>query len=266
MTMIKAKELLEKGQLSKAIQEMTQEVKAHPADSRSRTFLFELLCFTGELDRAKNQLEGLDAQDPKADLGIDFYRKVLKAEQVRQQLFSKGTVPKLLGPCPVHVQGHLDALLQIQEGNFSQAQELLTKAEELRPGLQGTIDGSTAGGFMDLDDLLAPVLEIIMQDQYYWVPFSQIRKISITPPKHLRDLLWVPAQLETTEKAVGVVVPVLYPGSSMAEDELVKLGRVTDWKQEEGLTLGVGQHVFGFNELDKGILEIQEITFSTVDP
>jgi type VI secretion system protein ImpE len=262
---MKAKELLDKGKLAEAIQTMIQEVKAHPADSRLRTFLFELWCFAGELDRAKSQLEALDAQDPKADLGIDFYRKVLKAEQTRQQLFSKGTVPKLFGPCPVHLQGHLDALLQIQEGHFLQARELLTKAEEGRPGLQGTIDGISCEGFMDLDDLLAPVLEIIMQDQYYWVPFSQIRKVSITPPKHLRDLLWVPAQLETTEAALGVVIPVLYPSSSMAEEELVKLGRVTDWKQQEGLTLGVGQHVFGFNELDKGILEIREMTFSTGD-
>lgn len=265
MTMLKAKEIFEKGQLSEAIKEMTQEVKAHPADPRSRTFLFELLCFSGDLDRARNQLEALDSQDPKADLGMEFYRKVLKAEQVRQQLFSKGTFPKLLGPCPAHVQGHLDALLQIQEGHFSQAQELLSKAAELRPGLQGTIDGTTSDDFMDLDDLFAPVLEVIMQDQYYWIPFSQIRKVSITPPKHLRDLLWVPAQMETTETSLGVVIPVLYPGSFTSDEELVKLGRVTDWKQQEGLTLGVGQHVFGFNELDKGILEIREMTFSTVD-
>ena len=265
MTMMRAKEILETGQLSDAIKEMTQEVKAHPADSRARTFLFELLCFSGDLDRAKNQLEALDAQDPKADLGIDFYRKMLKAEKTRQQLFSKGMLPKLLGPCPAHIQGHLDALLQIQEGNFFQAQELLSKAQELCPDVQGTIDGTTTNSFMDLDDLFAPMLEIIMQDQYYWVPFTQIRKVSITPPKHLRDLLWVPAQLETSDSALGVMIPVLYPGSSLAGEEPVKLGRITDWKQQEGLTLGAGQHVYGINELDKGILEIREMTFSTLD-
>ncbi|MDH5586229.1 MAG: tetratricopeptide repeat protein [Nitrospirota bacterium] len=265
MTIMKAREFLEKGQLSEAIKEMTQEVKAHPADSRARTFLFELLCFSGDLNRAKNQLEALDTQDPKADLGIDFYRKVLKAEQVRQQLFSKGTVPKLLGSCPAHIQGHLDALLHIQEKNFSLAQERLSKAEELRPDIQGTIDGSIVGSFMDLDDLLAPILEMIMQDQYYWVPFSRIRKISLTPPKHLRDLLWAPVQVETTDASVAGVVPVLYPGSFMAEDELVKLGRVTDWKQQEGFTLGMGQHLYGCNDQDKGILEIREMTFAIVE-
>ncbi len=265
MTMMKAKEILATGELSETIKEMTQEVKAHPADAHARTFLFELLCFSGELERAKNQLEALDAQDAQSDLGIDFYRKMLKAEKVRQQLFSKGTVPKLLGPCPEHIQGHLNALLQIQEGHFSQAQSLLTKAQELCPNIQGTIDGTATTSFTDLDDLFAPILEIIMQDQYYWVPFSHIRKVSITPPKHLRDLLWVPAQLETAESALGVMIPVLYPGSSQAEEELVKLGRVTDWKQQEGLTLGIGQHLYGVNELDKGILEIREMTFSTLD-
>ncbi len=265
MTMMKAKEILETGQLSETIKEMTQEVKAHPADPHARTFLFELLCFSGELERAKNQLEALDAQAPQADLGIDFYRKMLKAEKVRQQLFSKGTIPKFLGPCPDHIQGHLDALLQLQEGHFSQAQALLTQAQERCPDVQGTIDGTTTSSFMDLDDLFAPLLEIIMQDQYYWVPFSHIRKVSITPPKHLRDLLWVPAQLETSESSLGVMIPVLYPGSFQTEEELVKLGRVTDWKQQEGLTLGTGQHLFGINELDKGILEIREMTFSTLD-
>jgi len=259
MTIIKARECLERGRLSEAIQEMTQEVKAHPADGRARTFLFELLCFSGDLNRAKNQLEALDTQDPKADLGIDFYRKVLKAEQVRQQLFSKGTVPKVFGSCPAHVQGHLDALLLIQEKKYSLAHELLAKAEAVRPDIQGTIDGSSAGSFMDLDDLLAPVLEMIMQDQYYWVPLSLIRKISLTPPKHLRDLLWAPVQVETTDASVAGVVPVLYPGSFISEDELIKLGRVTDWKQHEELTLGMGQHLYGCNNSDKGILEIREV-------
>ena len=52
---------------------------------------------------------------------------------------------------------------------------------------------------------------------------------------------------------------------SMEEDELVKLGRVTDWKQEEQLTLGLGQHLYALNDLDKGILEIREMIITTID-
>ncbi len=264
MTMGKAKEFLDKGQLTNAITEMTQQVKAHPADLRARTFLFELLCFSGDLTRAKNQLEALDTQDPKTDLGMEVYRKILKAEETRQQLFSKGTTPKLLGPCPNHLQGHLDALLQLQEGHHAEAQSLLAKAQEERPTLTYTIDGTTTTDLLDLDDLFAPVLEVILQDQYYWVPFSQIKHLSVTPPKHLRHLLWVPGQLETDTGTQGVVFPVLYPGSCLGEDELVKLGRVTNWKQlEGGLTLGMGPHLLGFNGVDKSILEIRELTVST---
>ncbi len=265
MSIMKANELLEKGRLSEAMTVMTQEVKAHPADARLRTFLFELLCFYGDLDRAANQLAALDAQDPKADLGIEFYRKVLKAEQVRQELFSKGTVPRLLGPTPDHLQGHLDALIQIQEGNFLAAFDLLANVKKSAPSLQATLDGTTCQDFANLDDLLGPLLEVMVQDQYYWVPFSQIRKVTISPPKHLRDLLWIPAQIETTETALGVVIPVLYPETSCVEEEPLKLGRMTDWKTKGELTVGVGQQVYEVNELDKGILEIREMTFATLD-
>ena len=258
-----AKELLDKGKLMEAVQAMIQEVKAHPADGRARTFLFELLCFAGELDRAKTHLEALDSQDPKADLGIEFYRKVLKAEQARREVFEGKGTPKFFSGCPDYLQGHLDALAHIREGRFAEAKTLLDAAQEKRPAIQGEWDGKVFTDFADCDDLLGPVLEVIAQDSYYWVPLSQITHISITPPKHLRDLLWVPAHVETTDMPLGVVLPVLYPGSYAAADDLLKLGRMTDWNREQGeLIRGVGQHTFIIDDSDKGILEIREVTFS----
>lgn len=56
---MQAKELLDAGRLTAAIEQLGQEVKARPADTQRRTFLFELLCFAGEYDRAKRQLDGL---------------------------------------------------------------------------------------------------------------------------------------------------------------------------------------------------------------
>ncbi|MGD9853113.1 MAG: type VI secretion system accessory protein TagJ [Nitrospirales bacterium] len=258
-----AKELLDQGNLTKAIQSLIQEVKAHPADGRARTFLFELYCFAGELDRAKTHLEALDSQDPKIDLGIEFYRKVLKAEEARRQVYEGKGTPKFFSGCPDYLQGHLDALNSIREHCPAEGTRLLIAAQEKRPAIQGNCDGQAFTEFADSDDLLAPVLEVIAQDGYFWLPLSQITHLSISPPKHLRDLLWIPAHVETQETAIGVVLPVLYPGSHNDSNDLLKLGRMTDWKHgPDEFNKGVGQHVFIIDDSEKGILEIKELTFT----
>ena len=70
---MKAKELLEANQLSAAVAELTQEVKHHPADSRLRTFLFEVLCFSGEFERAERQLDVIGHQNEKTGIGVEVY-------------------------------------------------------------------------------------------------------------------------------------------------------------------------------------------------
>jgi type VI secretion system protein ImpE len=257
-----AKELLEMGKLGEATQSMIQEVKAHPGDGRARTFLFEMLCFAGDLNRAQNHLDALDSQDPKADMGIEFYRKVLKAEQARRQVFEGKGMPRFFHGYPDYLQGHLDALVHLREGRHGEAKVLLDAVQGKRPSIQGDCDGKAFVDFFDSDDILAPVLEVIAQDGYFWLPFSQITHLSITPPKNLRDLLWVPAQVETTEMKIGVVLPVLYPGSYAASDDLLKLGRMTDWNREAGEPItGVGQHTFIIDDSDKGILDMREVSF-----
>ena len=52
-----AKELFQAGRLDEAIQALGAELRDNPADARRRTFLFELLCFAGEFDRAEKHLD-----------------------------------------------------------------------------------------------------------------------------------------------------------------------------------------------------------------
>src|SRR5437870_905614 len=50
-----ASELLKTGKLGAAIDAQLAAVKAHPADGNRRLFLFEMLLFTGDIDRAAKQ-------------------------------------------------------------------------------------------------------------------------------------------------------------------------------------------------------------------
>ena len=47
-----ATELFQQGKLRQAIEALGGEVRNAPLDAKRRTFLFELLCFSGEYDRA----------------------------------------------------------------------------------------------------------------------------------------------------------------------------------------------------------------------
>jgi type VI secretion system protein ImpE len=260
---VKAKELLEANQLSATVAELTQEVKHHPADSRLRTFLFEVLCFSGEFERAERQLDVIGHQDEKTGIGVEVYRNLIRAESSRRKLFSNGLRPTFLVDPPEYVIHQLDAINYLREGNAVEATACLTRSQEGSPSLRCRINGDEFSGFRDSDDRTASVFEVFAQDVYVWVPLGQIQKITINRPKHLRDLLWVPATMEMGDRPpVDVFLPVLYAGSEQDENEQIRLGRMTDWVAlGEGIAGGVGQKTFVVADQEKALLEIRELEF-----
>ena len=81
-----ASELFQAGQLQAAIDAQIQKVKAKPADQAARLFLFELLLFSGDLDRARKQLDVLNYDKPEATAAVESYRNALASEQTRRDL------------------------------------------------------------------------------------------------------------------------------------------------------------------------------------
>jgi type VI secretion system protein ImpE len=199
-------------------------------------------------------------------VGIQVYRNVLAAESARRRLFSEGLRPGFLFEPLPYTQLHLAAVNRLREGNSTEAAALLEESGSVRPPLKGRVDGQPFADLRDGDDLLAPFLEVIVHNRYIWLPFEQIRQLSISVPKRLRDLLWVPARLESHLGPVGeVFLPVLYAGSSAHADDRIKLGRMTDWQvRTEGLTLGVGQHLLFIDGQDRGLLEVRDLECEAV--
>jgi type VI secretion system protein ImpE len=87
--------------------------------------------------------------------------------------------------------------------------------------------------------------------------------LHIASPKRLRDLLWLPATIETWETPLGeVFLPVLYVGSSTHPNDQVRLGRMTEWQAiGEQLTRGVGQRLLLADNEEHAILGVREVTF-----
>src|SRR6476469_7172029 len=86
-------ELYRAGHLTDAIKALSAELRENPTDVRRRTFLFELLCFAGEYERADKQLEVLGQAGPNSELGVLLYRSALYAERQRHDLFERGEFP-----------------------------------------------------------------------------------------------------------------------------------------------------------------------------
>jgi len=261
-----ADRLLRDGRLTEAIDQVERDVVTRPDDLEPRTFLFELLVFTGALDRAGETLEEIERLDsrPEARMGVQTYRLILQAEQARFDLFDKGGVPQFLSAPTRAIELHLEAIKRLRDGRTSEAREALDLAAGLHRQRRGFAGGKAFDTFRDDDDLLAPVLEVITAAGYHWVPWEDIQLLVVPPPEHLRDLFWAPARLATNDGMLGeVYLPNLYPGSHRHPDDAVRLGRMTVWSDVgSGIVRGAGRKTFGFAEESQSLLEIGEIRFT----
>jgi type VI secretion system protein ImpE len=264
--MANAKELLAQGNLAGAIDSITQDVKSRPADVPARIFLFELLCFAGDYDRAEKHLDVIGHQKEEMLIGTTVYRQLLKAEKVRRNVFCGDSLPGFLMDPPGYVSLYLESIKLARGSAPEKARILLEKAMELVPQISGKADGKAFDEFEDSNIFTGPFLEIMAGENYSWLPFEEIKQIELGKPEQLRDLIWARANVELRGGKLGeVFVPVLYPCTSDDQDDSVKLGRITKWiEMGSGLTRGAGQRLFLAGGQEKAILEIAEISFESV--
>jgi type VI secretion system protein ImpE len=262
--MSQAKTLFERGQLNEAIDELTREVKSNPGNTELRIFLFELLCFAGDWDRAERQLDVVGHQSTQAKVGVEVYRNNIRAERDRRKLFSDGVSPHFLLEPPSYVDLLLTAVKVLNVDGGNQTRSTLDLVEEQRPPLTGKINEVQFEDFQDCDELTGPVLEIFVKDQYTWLPFEQIKQMEIAKPQNLRDLLWANARIETSDGTMAeVFLPALYAGSSEHPDDQVRLGRRTEWKQyRDDLILGAGSRLLLVDDEENQIFDTGTIVFN----
>lgn len=262
--MNETKELLAAGRINEAIEQLLRQVKANPNDAAARTSLFELSCLIGDWERAERQLDVIGHQSTQAQLGVMVYRANINAERERHRVFTEGVQPHFLREPPAYIDLHVEALRQLKAGQTAEARATLDRAEEERPAIAGKLGGKEFEDFRDYDDFVAPVLELIVKDKYVWLPLEQIKSIQISPPKQLRDMIWAGARVEALDGTIGeVYMPTLYAGSNLAEDDQLRLGRMTDWKQlSDDVSMAQGLRLFLVDGEDKTLFEASAIEFT----
>lgn len=234
-----AKELFQAGQLAEAIKALGVEVRDNPADARRRTFLFELLCFSGDWERAAKQLSVLASENKQTDMGSLLYKSALHADRQRHETFEKRDFP--LGEVPEDTRG----------GKWTDA-----------AGGEHTFET-----LEDADPRLGARLELFAAGAYLWIPFAHVERIETQKPSRLRDLIWPEAIVRTgpafkATELGQVLLPVICPFSFKNADGNVALGRSTVWEDVDGETLPFGQKMFVIDGEDVPMLDVRVIEFN----
>ena len=232
-----AQALYQAGQLEEAVQALSSTLRSSPDDVRARTFLFELLCFAGEYERAAKQLDVIAGSSKEAGMGALLYRSALHAERIRQDMFRSGSVPSP------------------------------------RPGrsVSGTVNGVPFQSITDADPRIGARLEVFAAGQYTLVPFEYVASLHVEQPKRLRDLLWAEVRMLPSANAEGMeagelLMPVLAPGSARHPDTEVRLGRVTEIELlTDGVEVPVGQKILLVDDTEVPILELRELVITPGD-
>lgn len=231
-----ASELLKQARLGEAIDELSVALRQNPTDRQSRTFLFELLLFAGDFDRANKHLDMVAHDSKESKTGGLLYHAALQAERTRQDLF-EGKLDEKSGPLA---------------------------AKTSQGAVKGTFNGSPFESIADADPRIGG-LEVIAGLEYLWVPFEHIRSIDMVAPRRLRDLYWAPARVETGPTFQGqtlgeVLLPALAPQTFRHPEDEVKLGRASVWERDEdGLEAPYGLKLLLVDGVERPLLDLREL-------
>jgi type VI secretion system protein ImpE len=232
--MTNAMQLFQEGKVRAAQQELSDWLRKNPADNTQRTFLFELLCFSGNWERAERHLTILAEGDQQRRMGAILYFSALNAEKMRHDMFARRAWP------------------------------------ETRPARvpSGRINGRQFHSVCDADPVIGARLEFFAAGSYAWLAFEHIASIRLETPRRLRETLWAPAAVRTKQSFHGaelgeVLIPVLYPFSWQSPYESVWLGRETRYAEEDGRERPVGQKMLLAGEEEIPLLEVRELEFDS---
>lgn len=264
---MQAQPLLKAGNLNAALTALQDQVRKDASNVQHRIFLFQLLAVMGQWNRALTQLNVAGELDAAALPMVQTYREAIQCEALRQDIFSGARAPLIFGKPPAWLGLLLQALKSDAAGDGPGAASMRGQAFALAPATPGTINGEPFEWIGDADQRLGPVLEVILNGRYFWVPMQRIRRIEFDAPVDLRDAVWTPASFTWTNGAQTVgLIPTRYNDTVASGDDALLLSRRTDWLHDGAAgARGVGQRMLASDTADHALMDARVITFE-LDP
>jgi type VI secretion system protein ImpE len=253
-------EFFRAGALAECRQALEERLREKPQEEAPRIFYFQLLLALCEWDRAQRQLQTLESLGAINPLFSKVFTGLIQAERFRAEVFAGQRAPLLLGEPPKWVASLVEALKH--PANSTAAASLRAQALAEAEPTGGRCNDETFAWVMDGDARLGPVLEVILEGQYYWVPFAVTRKISLEKPQDLRDFVWAPGQFTWVNGGqVAGHMPVRYPFPvSPPPAPAGLLAKITEWEEvSSGQFLGRGQRRWLADTGEYALLETRQM-------
>ena len=231
---LSSRQYFEAGQVRAAQEVLAAQLRTSPDDARARSFLFNLLCFSGDWERARKQLAILAGTEEGTRMGSLLYLSALNAETQREQIIRERAFP----------------------------------ATPVSAKLSGRLNGKQFSEIHDADPDLGARLEIFVAGSCLWIPFEWIESVRVQAPTQLTDILWaqgfvtVRKSPERDSDIGEALLPAMYPFSFRHSDENVWLGRRTAWgRDEHGTEFPIGQRMLMADGEEIPFLEVRTIEF-----
>lgn len=266
-------DLLAAGDPAGALKTLQQQVRNNAADAKQRVFLSQLLCVMGQWKRALEQFKVCGELDAGTLAMVNTYTAAVQCELLRDAVFAGKVTPHVFGPPAAWVAQLAHALQLDSQGQSAAAAATRERAFEEAPASSGsaTLGDAQAQPFSwlaDADSRLGPVLEVIINGRYGWLPMVHCSALVVEPVEDLRDLVWAPAQLTFANDAATVaLLPVRYAGTPLdgiGENGALALSRRTEWLElSPNQYRGVGQRTLTTDAAEFGLLELRQLSFTT---
>ncbi|MFK0380190.1 type VI secretion system accessory protein TagJ [Pandoraea sp. NPDC090278] len=253
--------LLRTGSIAGTLTVVETQVRREPGAFHARWQLFQWLCVVGDWQRALKQLQVATQLAPDFAQTAHVYRDLIRTEAFRQAVFTGERQPGELLPTPGWVGRLHVALAQTTVGDVDAADRSRHLALSEVPVSSDAHDGATFSWITDSDTRLGPTCEIVSAGRYAWLPFAQLRKLEMSQPADLLDLIWRPATATLIDGMTARgFMPVRYPGSEQSSDAC-RLARETTWTEigETGV-IGLGQKTWMTDAGDVGLLDVLSLT------
>jgi len=257
-----ADQRLREGDLDGARAAVMEAVRSSPGDPGARMFLFQLLCVTGEWDKARRQLETLAQLSPEARMLSVAYGQAIEAEKVRSEIFAgRAQAPVLAGGS--WSAGITQALQHFENGDIDAGEAARMEALDAAPDTPGDLDGTPFEWIADADPRFGPCFEAIVGGRYGLIAFDAVEHIVSEGPRDLRDIVWYPVEIAFRQgTSAAALLPARYPSSEVSPNARERLARSTGWEERPSGAVGKGQHLWMLSsEEERGLLSTRTLTF-----
>jgi type VI secretion system protein ImpE len=263
-----AEEALKAADVEKSLAGLQDDVRRAPADAKKRVFLFQLLTVLGRWDRALAQLDVIGELDASALPMVFTYRDAVRCEPLREKVFAGQTSPLVFGDPQRWVALMVEALRLEAQHAYAEAWLLRDEAFAAAPATAGHLNAEPFDWIADADPRLGPMLEVVLEGRYCWVPWMHVSALRLSEPEDLRDLVWMPGEFTWSHGGTAVgLIPTRYVGSAAAADDRIRLARRTEWQEPSpGSYSGLGQRMFATDRGEYPLLEVRRVDLSPALP